>query len=65
MCKQTLAYRSKRASERARERAGERGWGEEREEWEGVMRAEWEEGEERENKLGHVFKSTTAREKPR
>lgn len=30
-----------------------------------VMRAEWEEGEERENKLGHVFKSTTAREKPR
>lgn len=32
---------------------------------EGMMRAEWEEGEERENKLGHVFKSTTAREKPR
>lgn len=31
----------------------------------GLMRAEWEEGEERENKLGHVFKSTTAREKPR
>lgn len=29
---------------------------------EGKMEAEWEEDRERENKLGHVFKSTTARE---
>lgn len=53
MCKQTLAIgtNSSKLEKEERPKTGE-----------GKMEAEWEESTERENKLDHVFKSTTARE---